>query len=73
MDMLASFSATDFFPYVGWIIDVLTGFNNRLEKSFNDFDGLYQRVIDEHLDPDREKPEFEDVRYPTWHTREQNW
>ncbi|PIA38465.1 hypothetical protein AQUCO_02800287v1 [Aquilegia coerulea] len=61
MNMLASFSATDFFPYVGWIIDVLTGFNTRLEKFFNEFDGLYQQVIDEHLDPDRKKPEHEDI------------
>ncbi|PIA46818.1 hypothetical protein AQUCO_01500395v1 [Aquilegia coerulea] len=61
MDMLASFSATDFFPYVGWIIDVLTGFNTRLEKCFNEFDGLYQQVIDEHLDPDRKKPDHEDI------------
>ncbi|KAF5179288.1 Cytochrome p450 [Thalictrum thalictroides] len=61
MDMLGSFTATDFFPYFGWIIDVFTGFNKRLEKCFTAFDNLYQQVIDEHLDPERKKPEQEDI------------
>ncbi|KAF8369619.1 hypothetical protein HHK36_032356 [Tetracentron sinense] len=61
MAILASFSATDYFPLYGWIIDMLTGLHGRIEKSFHDFDGFYQRIIDEHLDPEREKPEHEDI------------
>ncbi|KAF8392912.1 hypothetical protein HHK36_021152 [Tetracentron sinense] len=59
--ILASFSSTDYFPPFGWIIDVLTGLHAKIEKCFHDFDGFYQRIIDEHLDPEREKPEHEDI------------
>ncbi|KAH7564738.1 hypothetical protein JRO89_XS09G0018800 [Xanthoceras sorbifolium] len=61
MAMLGSFSAADFFPYVGWIVDVLTGLHARREKSFHEFDEFYQMVIDEHLDPHRPVPENEDT------------
>ncbi|KAF5200582.1 Cytochrome p450 [Thalictrum thalictroides] len=61
MNMLGSFTATDFFPYFGWIIDVFTGHSRRLEKCFHAFDNFYQQVIDEHLDPQRIKPEQEDI------------
>ncbi|KAL5787691.1 hypothetical protein ACOSP7_004640 [Xanthoceras sorbifolium] len=61
MAMSGSFSAADFFPYVGWIIDVLTGLHARREKSFHEFDEFYQMVIDEHLDPRRPAPENEDI------------
>ncbi|KAF8392935.1 hypothetical protein HHK36_021175 [Tetracentron sinense] len=59
--ILGSFSGTDLFPPFGWIIDVLTGLHARIEKCFHDFDDFYQRIIDEHLDPEREKPEHEDI------------
>nr|BAF98468.1 cytochrome P450 [Coptis japonica var. dissecta] len=59
--MIGSFAAADFFPYYGWIIDVLSGFNSRLEKVFLSFDTFYQKVIDEHLDPERKKAEKEDI------------
>ncbi|KAJ7968649.1 Cytochrome P450 [Quillaja saponaria] len=47
--VVGAFTASDFLPYVGWIIDRLTGFHDRLEKSFNHLDGFYQKVIDQHL------------------------
>ncbi|TXG46898.1 hypothetical protein EZV62_026192 [Acer yangbiense] len=59
--MLGSFSAADFFPYVGWIVDVFTGLHARREKCFHQFDGFYQMVIDEHLNPHRPVPENEDT------------
>jgi hypothetical protein len=46
--MLGSFSAADFFPYFGWIVDRITGLYKRREKSFYDFDSFYQRIIDDH-------------------------
>ncbi|KAM7272384.1 hypothetical protein ACFE04_027047 [Oxalis oulophora] len=47
--MLGSFSAADFFPYFGWMVDRITGLYNRREKIFHDFDSFYQSVIDDHL------------------------
>ncbi|XP_059626373.1 cytochrome P450 71B10-like [Cornus florida] len=61
MTMMASFSAADSFPYFGWIVDVFTGFHARREKCFHNFDKFYQRMVDEHLDPARPKPEHEDI------------
>ncbi|KAK3443244.1 hypothetical protein EUGRSUZ_B03247 [Eucalyptus grandis] len=46
--MLGSFSASDFFPRLGWIVDKLTGFHSKLEKSFRDLEVFYQMVIEEH-------------------------
>ncbi|KAM7272549.1 hypothetical protein ACFE04_027212 [Oxalis oulophora] len=48
--MLGSFSAADFFPYFGWIVDRITGLYKRRERSFHDLDSFYQKVIDDHLD-----------------------
>ncbi|KAM7272808.1 hypothetical protein ACFE04_027472 [Oxalis oulophora] len=45
-----SFSAADFFPYFGWIVDRITGLYKRRERSFHDLDSFYQKVIDDHLD-----------------------
>ncbi|KAK1557051.1 hypothetical protein Q3G72_016982 [Acer saccharum] len=61
MAMLGSFSAADFFPYVGWIVDFFTGLHARREKCFHEFDEFYQMVIDDHLDPLRPVPENEDI------------
>ncbi|KAF9600318.1 hypothetical protein IFM89_006631 [Coptis chinensis] len=60
-DMLSMFAATDFFPYFGWIIDVFTGHGSRLEKCFTALDTFYQKLIDEHLDSKRTKPEQRDI------------
>ncbi|KDP36616.1 hypothetical protein JCGZ_08432 [Jatropha curcas] len=46
--MLGSFSAADFFPYVGWIVDRLT-----------EFDEFYQKIIDDHIQ--KERNETEDI------------
>ncbi|KAI3969835.1 hypothetical protein MKX01_038303 [Papaver californicum] len=61
INMLSSFSATDYFPGVGWIIDRLTGLHGTLEKSFHDLDTFYQKIIDEHLDTQRLKSGHEDI------------
>ncbi|PON74624.1 Cytochrome P450, E-class, group I [Trema orientale] len=47
--VLGNFTASDLFPYVGWIVDRLTGLHARLERSFHELDDFFQRVIDEHL------------------------
>lgn len=43
---LGSFSMTDFFPSVGWIIDRLSGVNGRLEKSFAELDAFFRQVVE---------------------------
>ncbi|VVB04114.1 unnamed protein product [Arabis nemorensis] len=35
LEMLGSFSASDFIPYIGWIIDWFTGLQARRERSVN--------------------------------------
>ncbi|KAI3866638.1 hypothetical protein MKW92_027592, partial [Papaver armeniacum] len=61
MSIWSGFSATDFFPKVGWIIDRITGMDGRIEKVFHDLDKLFQEMIEEHLNPVRPKPEHEDL------------
>ncbi|XP_042984748.1 cytochrome P450 71B36-like isoform X3 [Carya illinoinensis] len=59
--MFASFSATEFFPYVGWIIDRLSGRIRRLEKIFRDLDDFLQQTIDLHLNPKKTEQDHEDL------------
>ncbi|KAK8527645.1 hypothetical protein V6N12_054850 [Hibiscus sabdariffa] len=58
--LISSFCFSDYFPPMGWV-DRLTGFHNRLEKTFKELDTFYQELIDEHLDPNRSKPAREDI------------
>ncbi|KAK7828268.1 cytochrome p450 71b35 [Quercus suber] len=59
--MIGSYNASEFLPFVGWIIDTLSGRFKRLERVFHELDTLFQQVIDLHLDPERTKPEHEDI------------
>ncbi|KAG4212317.1 hypothetical protein ERO13_A02G157500v2 [Gossypium hirsutum] len=58
--IVSSFSFSDYFPYMGWL-DRFTGLLSRLEKTFRELDTFYQQLIDEHLDPNRPKPQQEDI------------
>ncbi|XVF14554.1 hypothetical protein REPUB_Repub09cG0071400 [Reevesia pubescens] len=60
MNMLASFSAEDFFPTIGRSIDFLTGLNARRERIYKELDAYFEMVLNQHLDPNRPKPEHED-------------
>ncbi|XVF61604.1 hypothetical protein PTKIN_Ptkin08bG0143600 [Pterospermum kingtungense] len=60
-NMLASFSAEDFFPSIGRFLDALTGFSARLDKSFYELDAFLQMVLDQHLDKARPKADQEDL------------
>ncbi|KAK1370655.1 4-hydroxyphenylacetaldehyde oxime monooxygenase [Heracleum sosnowskyi] len=59
--VMSGFWAADFFPYYGWIIDILTGFRQKLDKCFHDFNKFYETVIQEHLEPCRPRLEHEDI------------
>lgn len=52
-ELIVSTFYSDYIPFVGGIIDKLTGLMGRLEKMYNILDGFYQNVIDEHIDPER--------------------
>ncbi|XWS41105.1 hypothetical protein CRYUN_Cryun17cG0052200 [Craigia yunnanensis] len=60
MNMLASFSAEDFFPVIGRSMDFLTGLSARRERIFKELDVYFEMVLNQHLDPNRPKPEHED-------------
>ncbi|CAM0146680.1 unnamed protein product [Urochloa decumbens] len=54
MDMMASFSAEDFFPgAAGRLADRVTGVAARRERIFAELDGFFEAVIDQHTDPAR--------------------
>jgi 4-hydroxyphenylacetaldehyde oxime monooxygenase len=58
MDMMASFSAEDFFPNAaGRLVDRLTGLVARRERIFKELDAFFEMVIDQHMDPARAKPD----------------
>lgn len=59
--VLGSFSARDFFPYFGWIIDVFTGFDARIEKCFHELESFSEMVINEHLVKERPRQDEEDI------------
>uniref|UniRef100_A0A7N0V283 Cytochrome P450 n=1 Tax=Kalanchoe fedtschenkoi TaxID=63787 RepID=A0A7N0V283_KALFE len=61
MNALGSFTAQDFFPnWAGRFMDFLTGYNAGLERVFRDFDGYFEMMIAEHLDPTRPALQIED-------------
>ncbi|KAJ7968650.1 Cytochrome P450 [Quillaja saponaria] len=57
--VVGAFTASDFLPRVGWIIDRLTGFQGRLEKIFHHLDVFYQKVIDQHLNTKHEEDQHD--------------
>ncbi|XP_021600483.2 cytochrome P450 83B1 [Manihot esculenta] len=59
--MFAGFFFSDYIPYVGKIIDTLSGLLPRLNKNFSEFDVLYQDIIDEHLQGKAPKSECENL------------
>ncbi|KAJ4841902.1 hypothetical protein Tsubulata_047772 [Turnera subulata] len=60
-EMLNSFNVEDFFPIAGKFIDRLPRVAAHRERMFETLDGYFERVIDQHLDPSRRRPEHEDI------------
>ncbi|CAN0878347.1 2-methylbutanal oxime monooxygenase [Linum grandiflorum] len=61
MDMLNGFHAEDFLPTAGKVIDWLTGSTARWQNTFKKLDNYFEKVIAIHQDPNRKKPDHEDV------------
>ncbi|XP_057514123.1 cytochrome P450 71B10-like [Actinidia eriantha] len=61
MTLLSGFSASDFFPSIGGLLDVVTGLQWKLERCFKNLDTFFEKVLEEHLDPARPKPQDEDI------------
>ena len=53
--MLGSFNASEYFPFLGWIVDRFSGRFQRLQRIFHELDNFFQHVIDLHLNPKRTK------------------
>jgi len=51
---LGSFSASDYFPNVGWIIDWLTGLQGQRERSVRGLDAFYEQMFDLHKQGNKE-------------------
>ncbi|XP_074282511.1 cytochrome P450 83B1-like [Silene latifolia] len=52
-EMFVDIAYSDYFPSFGGWIDKLMGKSARLEKTFLELDAFYQKIIDEHLDPNK--------------------
>nr|AYM55618.1 cytochrome p450 [Croton stellatopilosus]AYM55620.1 cytochrome p450 [Croton stellatopilosus] len=50
-----SFSKSELFPFIGWILDWITGYHTRTERVFHELDAFYEYVINDHLKPGRKK------------------
>lgn len=51
-----SFFVSDYIPFMGWV-DKLTGLLDRVDNSFKALDVFFEEVLNEHLDPNRQKKE----------------
>ncbi|KAJ9169449.1 hypothetical protein P3X46_017646 [Hevea brasiliensis] len=47
--LLGSFSANEYFPHVGWIIDKVSGYHTKTERVFHELDTFFRWVIDDHI------------------------
>ncbi|CAN1761507.1 2-methylbutanal oxime monooxygenase [Linum perenne] len=61
MDMLNGFHAEDFFPTAGRFIDSWTRALSKRNRTFQNLNGYFEKVLDQHLDPNRKKPENDDI------------
>ncbi|XP_050221330.1 cytochrome P450 71A9-like [Mercurialis annua] len=59
-EILGGFCIADFFPRMEWVCK-FNGLEARAEKTFGQLDKFYDKILEEHLDPDRPEPEHEDL------------
>ena len=61
MQILGMILTVDILPWLGGTVDAIMGLPRRIEKCYHRFDSLFERLLDEHLDPARPKLEREDI------------
>ncbi|XP_048443846.1 cytochrome P450 71AP13 [Pyrus x bretschneideri] len=59
-ELLGGFSIGDFFPSMEFIHS-LTGMKSRLKETFRRFDELFDQMVTDHLNPNREKEKHKDL------------
>ncbi|MGD7217402.1 cytochrome P450, partial [Ralstonia pseudosolanacearum] len=59
-ELFGGFVVADFFPWLRWI-HTIDGLDAKIEKYHRKLDEFCNKVIEEHLDPKRSKPEVEDL------------
>lgn len=58
--LLGGIIVSDYLPWMGWL-NKFSGLEQRADKCFKGLDSFYDKVIEEHRDPERLKPEHEDL------------
>lgn len=58
--LLGTFSVGTYVPWLAWI-DWIRGLDSQLKKTGNDFDEFLEKVLDDHVDGDRDGTDFVDV------------
>lgn len=62
LQMIENVAASDFFPFLGWIIDKLRRLDKRNQRVFKELDSFCQKLLDDRLNDDsKQKQEHEDV------------
>ncbi|CAM8939889.1 unnamed protein product [Rhodiola kirilowii] len=59
--LLGTFAAADYFPYIGWVVDKLSGFHSRVDRTFQRLDQFFQHLIEEHMKSEKAKDAHEDI------------
>ncbi|CAL9247191.1 unnamed protein product [Arabidopsis halleri] len=58
--LLGTFSVGSYVPWLTWI-DWICGLDGQLEKTANDLDKFFERVVQDHVDGNRDRTDFVDV------------
>ncbi|KAG8388527.1 hypothetical protein BUALT_Bualt02G0134800 [Buddleja alternifolia] len=58
--LLGEFNVADYFPKLAWV-NKFNGLDKRLDNSFHELDTFLEKVIEEHLDPNRPKSHHKDM------------
>ena len=63
LEVFGMISTVDILPWlgVGGIVDRIMGIPRQIERCYQKFDSFFERMLDDHLDPARQRPEHEDV------------
>ncbi|KAF5746536.1 hypothetical protein HS088_TW06G00707 [Tripterygium wilfordii] len=59
--IMGGFSAEEYFPYVGWIIDRLTGRKAWIDRVFHKMDSFFEQVIEDRIESGSAEKDQEDI------------